>query len=227
MAQVIKIDHKRQSGKLFAIEGIDGSGKATNTRLLAKRLKRAGWRVATVSFPNYQGFFGRMIKQLQIGAFGRLDRIDPRFLILLYALDRLDSKSKLIDLIARHDFVLADRYCQSNIYNVARASPAKRASIASWADLLEYKIFKLPRPVLNIYLRLPLAVSQSLRSGRKGDQDLNEIDSKYLKTVQKLYDQRAKTGGWLKIEGVANGQILTPIQVNQKIYQGLKQNGFV
>lgn len=49
-------------GKFIVIDGIDGSGKATQTKLLLNRLAKKGYKTATIDFPQYyNNFFGKMI----------------------------------------------------------------------------------------------------------------------------------------------------------------------
>ena len=45
-----------------------------------------------VSFPHYEGFFGKLVARFLNGEFGALEAVDPHFSALLYAGDRLESK---------------------------------------------------------------------------------------------------------------------------------------
>ena len=52
---------KKKKGKLIVIDGLDGSGKATQTKLLIKRLKKEGRKVEMADFPQYyKSFFGKI-----------------------------------------------------------------------------------------------------------------------------------------------------------------------
>ena len=52
--QTIRVQKEdSHEGKLFIIEGGDGSGKATQTKLLAEHLKNDGYPVMAVSYPDY------------------------------------------------------------------------------------------------------------------------------------------------------------------------------
>ena len=73
------------SGKLIAIEGIDGSGKGTQLELLQKSLRARGVAVHATNFPHYQSWFGTMVGQFLNGKFGALESVDPHFAALLYA----------------------------------------------------------------------------------------------------------------------------------------------
>ena len=63
---------------LIAIEGIDGSGKGTQAKLLHQRLLDAGRSSELISFPRYsQTHFGQTIGRFLNGEFGKLDQVDP------------------------------------------------------------------------------------------------------------------------------------------------------
>src|ERR1700755_1095261 len=102
-------------GRLIAIEGIDGSGKGTQLRLLQEALRARGVAVHATNFPHYQSWFGTMVGQFLNGKFGALETVDPHFAALLYAGDRFEAKRELTDAIAQGKLVLADRYIASNL----------------------------------------------------------------------------------------------------------------
>jgi dTMP kinase len=82
-------------GKLIVIEGVDGSGKRTQTDLLARALAARGVPCATFSFPRYGSFFGKMIARFLNGEFGPLEAVNPHLAALLYAGNRLEAKPEL------------------------------------------------------------------------------------------------------------------------------------
>src|ERR1700756_4080704 len=115
-------------GKLIAIEGIDGSGKQTQVRLLARELESRGHQVLSTSFPQYGSWFGKMVGQFLNGDFGSLDSVDPHFTALLYAGDRFECKQPIVAALESGRIVLADRYVASNLaHQSARSAPEKRA----------------------------------------------------------------------------------------------------
>ena len=64
-------------GKFVVLEGIDGSGKHTQMELLGRSLAERAIAYARVGFPNYDGFFGKLVAQFLNGDFGPLDAVDP------------------------------------------------------------------------------------------------------------------------------------------------------
>ena len=119
---------------LIAIEGIDGSGKGTQTRLLEKRLANEGWGVSMFSFPRYnETFFGREVGNYLDGKFGGLEAVDPKFSSLLYALDRYETAPLIEEALARGNIVICDRYVGSNIaHQCARVPKNKVTEMATW-----------------------------------------------------------------------------------------------
>ncbi len=117
-------------GKFIVLEGIDGSGKRTQLDALAFAPSLArGVDFSQVSFPNYDGFFGKLVARFLNGEFGPLAAVDPHFSALLYAGDRLESKPAIESALAAGKTVLADRYVGSNLaHQGARVSREKRAN---------------------------------------------------------------------------------------------------
>ena len=118
-------------GLLIAIEGIDGSGKQTQAKLLELTLKAEGIPVYSTGFPQYDSWFGSMVGKFLNGDFGPLESVDPHFTALLYAGDRFEAKSRLEAALNDGKVVLVDRYIGSNLaHQVARARPEKRAEFS-------------------------------------------------------------------------------------------------
>ena len=57
-------------GKLFIIEASDGSGKETQTRLLAERLEQDGYSVLPITFPDYAADSSMLVRMYLRGDFG-------------------------------------------------------------------------------------------------------------------------------------------------------------
>src|ERR1700685_2313522 len=103
------------TGKLIAIEGIDGSGKRTQVELLASALRQRGYSVHQTGFPKYDSTFGKLIGQFLDGQLGSLETVDPRFTALLYAGDRLEAKPDLEAALKQSQIVLVHHYVGSNL----------------------------------------------------------------------------------------------------------------
>jgi dTMP kinase len=194
-------------GKLIAVEGIDGSGKQTQVRLLAQALESRGRCVLSTGFPQYDSWFGRMAGQFLNGDFGSIDTVDPHFAALLYAGDRFENKGPIIAALDRGEVVLADRYIASNLaHQTARSAPEKRAQFREWIEHLEYGIYGLPKEDLVLYLRVTprhaqsLVAKKSARSYTDSAHDILESSLRHLQTASDIYDELARSPNWQTIE---------------------------
>jgi dTMP kinase len=195
------------TGRLIAIEGIDGSGKRTQLELLATALRAGGNDVYSTGFPQYDSWFGKMVGQFLNGELGALDAVDPHFTALLYAGDRFEAKPQLQAALNEGQIVLIDRYIGSNLaHQTARARPEKRAEFRKWIEHLEYDIYDLPREDLILYLRVPpseaqkLVAQKSQRSYTSAKRDILEASLHHLQDAAAMYDLLAREAPWVTIE---------------------------
>jgi dTMP kinase len=194
-------------GKLIVFEGIDGSGKRTQLDLLAGEFRRRGTAFAQITFPNYSGFYGKLVARFLNGEFGPLAAVDPHFSALLYAADRLESKPGIESALAAGKSVLADRYVGSNLaHQGARMPGEKRGNFLAWLKQLEYEVHALPVEDLVIYLRMPAAEAHRM-VGRKAKRDytnarrdLQESDLAHLEAASQVYDELARQANWVTVQ---------------------------
>jgi dTMP kinase len=213
-------------GKFIVLEGIDGSGKRTQLDMLARAFQSQGIASTQIAFPNYEGFFGKLVAQFLNGDFGPLEAVDPHFSALLYAGDRLESKPVIESALAAGNAVLADRYIGSNIaHQGSRVPSAKREAFVTWLKRLEYEIYALPPEDLAIYLRLPVAEAHRL-VGKKGAReyttlrrDIQEADTAHLEAAAQVYDDLSRQPNWARIEcwDAANRTLRSPESIHQEI----------
>ena len=96
---------------LIAFEGLDQSGKETQTRQLRARLEQEGWKVRSVSFPDYETPIGRELAQALQGQ----REFTPDVMQLLYVANRFEYRPRLESWLAAGDIVLCDRYLASSV----------------------------------------------------------------------------------------------------------------
>ncbi len=221
-----------KKGKLIVIDGIDGSGKATQVRLLAERLKKEGKKVKTIDFPRYyENFFGKLIGEYLSGKYGDFSEIDPRVGSVLYAADRFESSKQIQKWLDEGFTVVADRYVSANqIHQGGKIANAKeRKEFLEWLDEMEHSVFKIPKPDLVIYLDVPYEVSKmwlqkkvALRKKKylKGKVDVAEDNLTYLKNSREsaltLHKQKKN---WEKIECCTGIICMAPEQVAEHVYK--------
>lgn len=213
-------------GKFIAIEGIDGSGKRTQLDMLARALSERGVTQEHVSFPNYSGFFGKLVARFLNGEFGPLEAVDPHFSALLYAGDRFESKPKMEAALASGKALLADRYIGSNLaHQGSRVAPGERAEFLRWLRHLEYDIYGLPHEDLVIYLRVPVDEAHRLigekaaRDYTDRRRDLQEADRAHLTAAADVYDELVRQKNWVCIDCTerAGGQMRAPRSIHDEI----------
>jgi dTMP kinase len=194
-------------GLLIAIEGIDGSGKHTQARLLEQSLLSKGMTVYATGFPQYDSWFGSLVGKFLNGEFGSLQEVDPHFSALLYAGDRFEAKPRIQSALKEGKIVLVDRYVASNLaHQVARASAEKRSEFLRWIEHLEYSIYGLPREDLILYLRVPPSQAQKLvarkseRNYTRATHDLQEKSLRHLEDAAQMYDMLSRSRPWATIQ---------------------------
>ncbi len=201
---------------LVAIEGIDGSGKGTQSALLCEHLRQRGVSAALLSFPRYeQTRFGAAIGAFLNGQFGDLDSVHPQLASLLFAGDRFESKDVILEAAQAHDVVVFDRYVASNIaHQAAKLDGPNRAELMRWIESIEYDVYKLPHPDATVLLDLPATAAQQLiatkaaRSYTDKAADLQEADTGYLERVRQVYLSLAdQNPHWVRIDCMANDAI--------------------
>jgi dTMP kinase len=220
-----------KSGSLIAIEGIDGSGKHTQARLLEHSLRSSGFPVYSTGFPQYDSWFGQMVGKFLNGDFGPLESLDPHFTALLYAGDRFEARSQLQSALAEGRVVLVDRYVGSNLaHQVARASAENRAELIRWIEHLEYSIYGLPRENLILYLRVPPREAQSLvalkpkRSYTAARHDILETNLRHLEDAAEMYDMLSRSRPWATIQcfDAERNSIRLPEEISREVLEAVK-----
>src|SRR3989339_1462332 len=215
----------KSDGKLIVIEGIDGSGKLTQLRLLLNYLDRRFIKFATFDFPQYgKTFFGDFAGRFLNGEFGHFSRINPYLASFPYAADRWQVKDKIWQAVNENKIVICNRYTPSSIYQAAKIKLAERQKFLNWVETLEYEVFGIPRPSIIIFLYVPLEFAQTLIAKKSKDQ--YEKDLKYLKEVENLYLDNVKINkSWIKIDCVNNNKIISPTEINGKNIEILNKKG--
>lgn len=200
---------------LIAVEGIDGSGKGTQSRLLADALAADGRRTALLSFPRYSDtFFGARIGDFLNGRFGSLEAVDPFLASLLFAGDRLESKPVLEAALAENDVVVLDRYVASNVaHQGAKRDGSERAELVRRIEHVEFALNALPRPDVTVWLDLPVPLATKLIAEKARREytdkaaDLQEADADYLDRVAAVYAELATGDGWERVPCSADGTV--------------------
>ena len=178
-------------GKLIVIDGLDGSGKATQSQMLFEKLKQKNPKVLKISFPNYQDDSSILVKKYLAGEFGSSpEDVNSFAASSFYAIDRFISYKKYWkDSYLSGYTIICDRYVTSNlIHQMAKIEQKKWQEFINWIEDYEYNKLGLPRPDKVIYLDLDVDISQKLIDSRCNQnnlkKDIHEKDVDYLKRCQ-------------------------------------------
>ncbi len=202
------------AGKLIVIEGLDGSGKATQAQKLYNVLKSKGENVIKVSFPDYDSDSSALVKMYLRGEFGTdPDAVNPYAASSFYAVDRFASYAKnWKEFYLDGGIVIADRYTTSNaIHQCAKLPEEQWKNFIEWLFYYEYKLLGIPEPYRTIYLRVDPEVSQVLMTkrydGNEQKKDIHEANVEYLKRSRKAADFCAKELEWNVVECISDGKM--------------------
>ena len=211
--------------KLIVIEGVDSSGKATQTKLLIENLKKKGKNVFGVEFPNYKSKSSELVKMYLNGDFGKnANDINPYMASVFFAADRA-ATYKTEWKSFKGDIIIADRYTTSNMIHQAAKfeKNSDKDKFLDWIYDFEYNKLELPVPDLTLFLDMPVKYAKILMENRLNKidntsvKDIHESDDAYL---QKSYDNAvyvAKKLSWKRISCVENERIKSVEEISNEI----------
>ena len=220
-------------GKLIIFEGLDGSGKGTQTALTAQKLAARGVELRQITFPDYASESSALVKLYLAGAFGQKpDDVNAYAASSFYAVDRYASyKTGWGAFYRAGGLVLSDRYTTSNaVHQCSKLPPAQWDGFLNWLFDFEYHKIGIPAPDAVVYLAVDPEVSQRLLAARyHGDdskKDIQEKDLDYLARSRAAAEYCAKALGWKRIDCTADGPqgktMRTVEQINDEILAYLR-----
>lgn len=216
--------------KLIVIDGLDGSGKATQSKLLAERLIELGYKTRTISFPDYESDSSALVRMYLDGQLGNsADDVNAYAASSFYAVDRVASFINTWGKdYADHDYIIADRYTTSNIiHQMAKVEESERDSYIEWLFDYEYERLGIPAPDMVIFLDVDPAISQKLIYGRyQGDEskkDIHESDFAYLLRCRSSAMYAIERLCWERIDCTEGGEMRTIEDINDSILERIKE----
>ena len=227
--------------KLFVIEGVDGSGKSTQIRLLKDYFSEKGYRCEYLHFPRTDApFFGELVARFLRGEFGSLGEVNPWLVAMLYAGDRKDAAELIGDWLSKGNIVLLDRYTYSNIaYQCAKLSSAEeQEKLMNWIIALEFSHFNIPKPGLNIFLDVPFSFTEkkllASRTGEdrrylNGTRDIHEESLSFQKKVREMYVKVSSIDDRLCLVDCSDekGEILPPEKIFARIIKIISERNLL
>lgn len=197
----------------IVLEGLDGSGKGTQTALLRERLEKDGRRVRVLDFPNYSSDGCTLVKMYLDGRLGD-DPDDTN----AYAASMFFSADRYVSYVtswkedyARDDTVIiANRYTTANSYHqISKMPESGWDSFLEWLWDFEFDKLGLPRPDGVILLDMPESVSTAMVKSRSRETgrkiDIHEKDEDYLIRCRKAAGYVAEKCGWSVVKCAEDG----------------------
>lgn len=220
-------------GKLIVIDGGDGTGKTTQFKMLLTRLQDEDLDVITMDFPQYGKKSCGAVEEYLNGKYGTSEAVGPYRGSIFFAIDRYDASFDMRKALDEGKIVLCNRYVTANMAHQGGkiADEAERLKYFDWLKDLEFRIFGIPQPDINVFLRVPPEIALTLVDmkgqreyiGGKG-RDMHEADLEHQRSAEKVYMQLAKLlPNSTLVECAPDGKLLTPEQVHEKIWEIVKR----
>ncbi|MCP4356249.1 MAG: dTMP kinase [Proteobacteria bacterium] len=226
----------------IVIEGLDGSGKSTQLKLLKDYLDKQNIKFKYLHFPRVEtGIFGDLVARFLRGDLGKIDQVDPYLVSLIYAGDRDNAKQTINEWISKDYLVIVDRYVYSNMaFQGAKIKDLdKKAELRTWLNHLEYEYYKIPKPELSLFLDVPFSfTTNSLKNQRTGEdrdylqgkQDIHEADLSFQEKVRQEYLALLKdddTFNEIKCYNTKENTMLSPDIIFNKLITTLKNRALI
>ncbi len=218
-----------KKGKLIVFEGIDGSGKSANYKLLCRRLEQEGIAYNHIVFPRYDNESSSLIRMYLGGQFGENPSdVNAYTASTFFAVDRFASYRKdWGDIYNDGGFILSDRYTTSNaVHQGGKLPDEELEEYFKWLYDLEYVKMGLPVPDLVIYLDCDVETSLA-RMHRRQEKtntsaDIHEKDVAYLANCLRVADRACDYYGWTRIPFKENGVERALEDKHEEIYAIVK-----
>jgi len=218
-------------GKFIVIDGTDGSGKATQTKLLVEKLKKEGYDIKVADFPQYGQRSAVLVEDYLNGKFGDAKSVGPYRASIFYACDRYAASFKIRKWLDEGKIVICNRYVSSNMGHQAGKirDLAERDKFLGWLEDLEYNIFEIPKPDVNILLYMPPEIGQKLvdKKGHRDyvggkKRDIHEADLEHLKEAAEAYKYVAEKYNWVVIDCAPDGELKTIEEIHKIVLDKIK-----
>jgi dTMP kinase len=198
----------------IAFEGIDGSGKSTQVKLLAEKLTEKGHKVYTTHEPT-SGPVGKMIRDI----FNHRMEGDQRTIAALFVADRLEhllnKTDGILKRLAEGYTVITDRYYFSSYaYHSVHVD-------MDWVIAMNREATKLLRPDLNIYIDISPEVSmQRIQKGRESVEMYETLENQ--KQVYAMYEKAFELEKDHEMIFRVNGDQLAE-EISEEIREGISK----
>lgn len=213
-------------GKMIVIDGLDGSGKATQAELLKKRLTEKGYDIFSLDLPYYNDPSSTLVKMYLGGEMGdKPGDVNCYAASTFFAADRYASFKKHWEKEYNSDkIVVANRYTTSNAcHQMTKLDEGQWDEYMQWLFDFEYNKLGIPAPDCVIFLEMPVEISQRLLSkrycGDENKKDVHERDTTYLSDCYKAAVYAADKLGWETVHCSEDGEPRSLEEISDDVYR--------
>lgn len=196
-------------GKMIVFEGLDGSGKQTQSELFYQKLIGMNKKVMKISYPRYDNASSSLVKMYLAGEFGT----DPAAVnayaaSTFFAVDRYASYKQDYEKFYKDGgFIIADRYTTSNMLHQGSKidDSTERGKFLDWLWQLEFVLYGLPVPDYVFFLDMSLKGTKKLTNKRANKitggekKDIHEASENHLTRAYEIADELIERYGWIRI----------------------------
>lgn len=220
--------------RLIAIDGLDGSGKETQTKLILKTFEEYGIPHRYLSFPTYKEPWSALVSLYLGGGFGEQpEDVNAYAASTFFACDRycsymLDWKKNYDD----GDVIVCNRYTTGNaVHQLSKLPEQEWESFLEWLDGYEYGKLGLPKPETVIYLCLPPEIAlkyimkRSAETGRS--MDIHERSTSHLEKSYRAALFASKKLSWKAVNCAENGKMRSIEDIHNDIIMILRNGGYI
>lgn len=218
-------------GLLISFDGLDSSGKATQTARLVTRLKHLGHIVHQFQTPDYSTPSGQELKRRLQGKLGDWQNTPWEKKMKYFAQNRAEHRAEVLSALRQGDIVIYDRYIPSSLAFIAvealepQATGAFREKIYDAVRREEYTRRGMPKEHVSIFLDIPPRQAAALLAKRKVVlQDEDEYTDR-LEVQERLYNEyqiiNEQNQQMIRIACVQGMELLAPDAIAELVWEAL------
>ena len=216
-------------GRLIVLEGIDGSGKSTQFKLLTERLENEGVPFRKLVFPRYDKSSSSLLRSYLSGEFGKEPGDVNAFAAsTFFFVDRFASfKTDWGEYYKSGGTIICDRYTTSNaIHQGAKLPENELNAFLDWLYDFEFRLMELPKPNVVLYMNIDLETclaqmkARQLETGTTGD--IHETNADYLSACLRAGEIASNRLGWSRVRCLEKGVMRSVSEIHEDVYDTVK-----
>lgn len=212
--------------RIIVLEGLDASGKGTQTELLAQKLISEGKSLHRFDFPRYEHDSSVAVRMYLDGKLGtRPEDTNAYAASTFFGIDRYISfKTEWRDFYEKGDIILLDRYTSANaLHQLSKMDKSKWEGFLDWLYDFEFGKLGIPKPAITLFLDMHPDVAIKLLEKRSADtgrkKDIHELDHSHLYKSYEAAQFACERLGWERIVCFENGAPKSREEIFEKIYE--------